>query len=167
MRSNFSPPTAFTPAAAFPSPPSRGLSRCRIPSPARSPSACPCRQRHGGIVDRQDFIARLETVRPPSWRAPSAAARKYQVMDTHIGEGAAHHHLVVAAAPLYIAVEIARRHAQLLQVATGRRIRLERPAGLMWSVVTESPNSASAGADNVGACPGCMLKPAKNGGSAM
>ena len=42
------------------------------------------------------------------------------------------------------------------------------PAGLMWSVVTESPKMPSARAPCTAATlPGCIVKSAKNGGSAM
>ena len=42
------------------------------------------------------------------------------------------------------------------------------PAGEMWSVVTESPNTPSARAPlTVGVAPGVMPKSWKNGGSAM
>ena len=46
---------------------------------------------------------------------------------------------------------------------------LIEPAGEMWSVVIESPNSAIARAPRtaVATAPGCIEKPSKNGGSAM
>jgi len=47
-------------------------------------------------------------------------------------------------------------------------VGLIEPAGLIWSVVTESPKMPSARAPRTaGIGVGCMEKPAKNGGSAM
>ena len=45
------------------------------------------------------------SVTPPSSRVPSALRRQHQVLDAHVGERAAHHHLVVAAARA-VAVEV-------------------------------------------------------------
>ncbi|MFD2272068.1 hypothetical protein ACFS07_15125 [Undibacterium arcticum] len=43
------------------------------------------------------------------------------------------------------------------------------PAGEMWSVVIESPNTPSARAATIPVAGGfgCIVKPSKNGGSAM
>ena len=47
-------------------------------------------------------------------------------------------------------------------------VGLIEPAGLMWSVVTESPKMPSARALRItGIAPSCILKSLKNGGSAM
>ena len=47
-------------------------------------------------------------------------------------------------------------------------VGLIEPAGLMWSVVTESPKMPRTRAPAMlPAVPGCMPKPSKNGGSAM
>ena len=50
----------------------------------------------------------------------------------------------------------------------GESVLIE-PAGEMWSVVIESPNSAMMRAPltEVGAGAGCCVKPSKNGGRAM
>ena len=58
-------------------------------------------------------------------------------------ERAAHHHLVVAA-PGAVRVELERRDAVLLEpLAGGRPRRRSSRPGEMWSVVTESPRTAS------------------------
>ncbi|MNI65855.1 hypothetical protein D3C73_1213790 [compost metagenome] len=47
-------------------------------------------------------------------------------------------------------------------------VSLMEPAGEMWSVVTESPNTPSARAPlTVGIAAGVMSKPSKKGGSAI
>src|SRR3546814_5502330 len=47
-------------------------------------------------------------------------------------------------------------------------LSLMEPAGEMWSVVTESPNTARACAPlTTGMAAGCIPKPSKKGGSAM
>ncbi|MNF74443.1 hypothetical protein D3C84_564740 [compost metagenome] len=51
-------------------------------------------------------------------------AAKHLVLDADVGEGAAHHHLVVAAA-CAIGVEVGRCHAEALQVEAGRRAGLD------------------------------------------
>ena len=55
------------------------------------------------------------SVTPPSTRVPSALRRQHQVLDAHVGERAAHHHLVVAAARA-VAVEVDDRDVVLEQV---------------------------------------------------
>ena len=52
--------------------------------------------------------------------------------------------------------------------APAGEVGLIEPAGLMWSVVTESPKMPRMRAPLMPAgLPGCMPNPAKNGGSAM
>src|SRR6185295_6543502 len=53
------------------------------------------------------------------------SAGQHQVLDAHVGEGAAHHHLVVAA-PRAVAVEVGDRDVVLLQVDARGRGRLDR-----------------------------------------
>ena len=65
-----------------------------------------------------------------------------RVAQPDVAERAAHHHLVVAAARA-VAVELERRDAVLLQPLAGRAPGGIDPAGEMWSVVTESPSTAS------------------------
>ncbi len=55
-----------------------------------------------------------------------------------------------------------------MQVVPGRRVRLDRPGGQMWSVVTESPKIASGRAPMMSQkLPGSMLNFSKYGGSWM
>jgi hypothetical protein len=61
------------------------------------------------------------------------------VLDADVGEGAAHHHLVVAA-PRAVGVEVGRAHLMLAQILPAGEVSLIEPAGEMWSVVIESPN---------------------------
>ena len=91
----------------------------------------------GGVVDGQ-LLAR----RAGAGEA-ALGARRQAVADADVGEGAAHHHLVVAAARA-VGVEVLRPHAVREQPAArpGCPAGME-PAGEMWSVVTESPSRAS------------------------
>ena len=107
----------------------RALRRCTSSPRRRSDIFSPRR------LEQRDaaFLARAVGLR-----------RQHQVLDAHVGERAAHHHLVVAAARA-VAVEVgdSTRRAR-----AGRRrpasVGLIEPAGLMWSVVTESPKMPSA-----------------------
>ena len=66
-----------------------------------------------------------------------------QIFQADVGERAAGHHAVVAAARAVL-VEIQRVHAVLHQIFPGRAVLLDRsPAGEMWSVVTLSPTMTS------------------------
>ena len=84
-------------------------------------------------------------------RDAALGAGRELVAQPHVGERAAHHHLVVAAARA-VRVEVARLDA-VLDRATARpgcRARM-LPAGEMWSVVTLSPSSASTRAPSMSA----------------
>jgi hypothetical protein len=54
--------------------------------------------------------------------------RNHQVLDAHVGEGAAHHHVVVAAARA-VAVEVGLLHAVLQQPLAGGRAGLDGAGG--------------------------------------
>jgi hypothetical protein len=69
-------------------------------------------------------------------------ARHHLVPDADVGEGAPHHDLVVAAAGA-VAVEVRLPHLVLQQVLAGGRRLADVAAGEMWSVVMESPSTAS------------------------
>ena len=73
---------------------------------------------HRRVVDRG-----LLAVRPE--RVAALDALEHLVADADVGEGAAHHHLVVAA-PRAVGVELADRHLPLLQVDARRVRRPER-----------------------------------------
>src|SRR5207244_8594374 len=75
---------------------------------------------HRGLVDRH-LLALVE-------RHAAFLAAEHQVLDAHVGEGAAHHHVVVAAARA-VAVEIRHRDVVLLQIDPGGRGRLDRAGG--------------------------------------
>ena len=100
-------------------------------------------QRHAlGLVGRRRVVdAHLLAIGQVAGHAALGAGREL-VAQPDVGEGAADHHLVVAAAGA-VAVEVLRRDAVLLQVAAGGESPLMEPAGEMWSVVTESPSTAS------------------------
>ena len=121
-----------------PSPPSRASEPCAVllaaeDDRAARPPACSASPRRRSTSARRD-----------GWWIVIAAfgAGHHQVLDAHVGERAAHHDLVVAAARA-VGVEVGDGDAVLLQVLAGRRGRLDAPAGLMWSVVIESPKMPS------------------------
>jgi hypothetical protein len=76
-------------------------------------------------------------------RPPSTPAQ-HQVLEADVGERAAHHDLVVAAArAVRVEVLAARRPWSVRYFAAGLSFAM-LPAGEMWSVVIESPSSASS-----------------------
>src|SRR5436190_2247424 len=77
---------------------------------------------HRRVVDRHPFAGRIVH------RHAAFDARHHQVLDAHVRERAAGHHLIVAAARA-VAVEVFDRHAALDQVLAGRRRRLDRAGG--------------------------------------
>ena len=70
---------------------------------------------HGGVVDRHCLAVR-------ALGEAAFDSGHHLVLDADIGEGAAHHHFVVAAARA-VGVEVARRHLALDQILAGRRRR--------------------------------------------
>ena len=73
---------------------------------------------HGRVVDRHLFARRVVD------GVAAFFAAQHQVLDADVGEGAAHHHVVVAAARA-VAVEVGRLHAATLQELAGRRAGLD------------------------------------------
>ena len=63
------------------------------------------------------------------------------VAQADVGEGAADHDFVIAAARA-VAVEVGGRDAVVGQVLAGGAVLLDGAGGEMWSVVTESPRTA-------------------------
>ena len=125
-------------AAPCPSRPSRATSPEPYSLPAR------IEQRHAlvAVAHRRVVDERLLAVGEVDVYGPSLLVDQ-PVAQPDVAERAAHHHLVVAAAgPVRVEVERARRRAP---GATRRRATTAaiEPAGLMWSVVTESPSTAS------------------------
>ncbi len=100
---------------------------------------------HGGVVD-----AHLLAVGQMAGD-PALGARGEQVAEADVGEGPAHHHLVVAAAGA-VGVELGARRRRA-RSGTRRRVSSGRidPAGEMWSVVTLSPSTASTRAPTTSA----------------
>src|SRR5438445_3166438 len=81
---------------------------------------------HRGVVDRQ-FLTVVRASREVK-RVAAFLAAEHQVLDTDIGEGAAHHHVVVAAARA-VGIEIGLGHAVALQELAGGRRRLDVAGG--------------------------------------
>ena len=73
---------------------------------------------HRGVVDRQLLVARVVD------GVAAFFAAEHQVLDADVGEGAAHHHVVVAAARA-VGVEVGGRHAARLQELAGGRTGLD------------------------------------------
>jgi hypothetical protein len=88
-------------------------------SPAKTTVGTPAAVFHRRVVDRHLLAAGL-VQRVAAFLARAVGrGRQHQVLDAHVGEGAAHHHLVVAAARA-VAVEVGLQHAVLEQVLAGR-----------------------------------------------
>ena len=99
-------------------------------------------------------------MKPPSERARAAE----QVAQADVGEGAAHHDLVVAA-PRAVGVEVRGLDAVLLEVASGRAVALDRPGRgdvVGGDRVAEQREHARAG--DVGDGAAGSARPSKNGG---
>ncbi len=73
---------------------------------------------HGRVVDRHDLALVA--------RHAALDARRHLVPDADVGEGAAHHHLVIAA-PAAIAVELVAADLMLHQILARRAVDLDRP----------------------------------------
>ena len=129
MRSKLLAITAFTPSSCVPLAAQSRESRCRIPRRRRRCVGTPSLLIvHRGVVDRH-LLARRLVQRDAAFDPRAVGPRRHhQVLDAHVGEGAAHHHLVVAAARA-VAVEVGDGHAVLLQVLAGGRRRLDRAGG--------------------------------------
>src|SRR5690606_26736659 len=69
---------------------------------------------HGGVVDRHRLAGGLEL-----GVATLVVTAHHLVLDADVGKGAAHHHLVIAAAGAVL-VEVLRLHAALGEVDAGR-----------------------------------------------
>ncbi len=82
---------------------------------------------HRRVVDRQ-LLAVRQVHRHTAFGQRRSVGGPQQVADADVGEGAAHHHLVVAAARAE-GVEVARRHPLLLQVEPGGPVALDRARG--------------------------------------
>src|SRR5471030_1551504 len=80
---------------------------------------------HRRVVDRQLFAARLVDGDAAFDRRTVGLGRDHAVLDTHVGEGAAHHDLVVAATRA-VGVEVGLQHAVGQQPFTGRAVFLDR-----------------------------------------
>src|SRR5699024_2572702 len=74
---------------------------------------------HGRVIDRHDFLV------GEVGGETAFGAFGNLVFDAHVGEVAAHHDFMVAAARA-VGVEVGRLNALVLQVAAGRGVRLDR-----------------------------------------
>ena len=83
---------------------------------------------HGGVVNEHFFLAGLEQRHAALFPGAGAVGRNHQVFDAHVGKGAAHHHIVVAA-PRAIAVEVGLLHALRLQPQPSGGAGLDGPSG--------------------------------------
>ena len=98
---------------------------------------------HGGVEDRRPLaVGQVDG-------EPALGARGQLVAQPHVGEGAAHHDLVVAPAGA-VGVEVLPGHP-VRRSGTRRPASVARmePAGEMWSVVTLSPSTASTRAPSM------------------
>ena len=80
---------------------------------------------HRGVVDRHLLAARLEEGQAAFLPRAIGLRGQHQVLDAHVGEGATHHDLVIAAARP-VAVEVCLLHAVGEQVLTCGRAFLDR-----------------------------------------
>ena len=114
---------------------------------------------HGRLVDgRLGAVGEVQ-------RDAALGARRQEVAQADVGEGAAHHHLVVAAAGA-VGVEVlgAPRRGRSGSARPAWSGPME-PAGEMWSVVTLSPSRASTRASTMSVTgAGVIVMPSKNGG---
>ena len=76
---------------------------------------------HGGVVDRHLFLRRVVD----RVAALAAIFAQHVVADADIGEGAAHHHLMIAAT-CAVLVEVGDADAVVGEIFAGRRSRLDR-----------------------------------------
>ena len=96
---------------------------------------------HRRIVDRICSPDGWCVVTPP---APGTISLRMRILG-----GAAHHHFVVAPARA-VGIKLCGTDLAFQQIFARRAFPLDRAAGEMWSVVTESRGSAAARADDIG-----------------
>src|SRR5438552_14371087 len=109
---------------------------------------------HGGVVNRHLLAFRLQDG-DSALDAPAIRLRRqHQILDAHVSEGAAHHHLVIATAAA-VAVEVWDADVVLEQIDARRRSGLDRSR---WADVIRShriaENAEDASATNRGGRPG-------------
>ena len=95
---------------------------------------------HRGIVDRHVLAGRIVD-RVAAFLDVAVRILVHEVLDADVGEGAAHHHFMVAA-PRAVLVEVGRRTPLSSRYLPAGEAALIEPAGEMWSVVILSPNRA-------------------------
>ncbi len=126
MRSKLLAITAFTPRSCVPF---AAQSRERAGAVLLSTEhhrGCAVRDvLHGRVVDEHLLAGRLEQRDTAFLARAVRSGRDHQVLDAHIGEGAAHHHFMIAAARP-VAVEVGLGHAVGGEPLAGRRIFLDR-----------------------------------------
>ncbi len=153
MRSKLCATTALTPSRCVP----LAAQSRELPVPYSGPGQDDQRRAlaaylHGRVENAHCLAAGLELGHA------AFHSRHHQVFDAHIGEGAARHDPVVAAARA-VAVEVHKIDAVLDQIFPGGEVFLMLPAGEMWSVVTLSPKMPRGRAPLISAMrPGCSAE---------
>src|SRR5262245_39269491 len=74
---------------------------------------------HGGVIDGQPLSAGLVDGEAALDARAIGLGRDHQILDAYVGEGAPHHHVVIAA-PGAVAVEVSLANTVVEQVAAGR-----------------------------------------------
>ena len=123
MRSKLWAMTARTPSRAVPLAAQSRL----LPVPYSRPASTIERHALAGVLHGRLVNGGLGALGQVQ-RDPALGARCQAVAQPHVGEGAAHHHLVVAA-PRSVGVEVLSRHTVLGEVAPGRRGRADGAGG--------------------------------------
>ena len=161
MRSKLSAMTACTPSSSVPLAAQSRDEPEPYSLPAMTSSGTPPLVLHRRVVDRRHLAVGQQ-------RRPAAlGAGRELVAQADVGERAAHHHLVVAAARA-VGVEVRGLDAVRDQVLPGRAVGRIDPAGEMWSVVTLSPSTREhARALDVGRRRRLVRDASKNGGLRM
>ena len=123
MRSKLSAMTAFTPSSSVPLAAQSRDEPVPYSLPATITSGTPSLWYFdGGVVDRH-----LRAVGHVPGDA-ALGARRHLVLEPDVGEGAAHHHLVIAAARA-VGVEVDGADAVADEIAAGRALLLDRAGG--------------------------------------
>ena len=150
MRSKLSAITARTPSSLVPFAAQSRDEPLPYSTPAKTTSGTPSALIfHRRVVDRHRLaVGKMFGV--AAFRNIAVVVLQHEVLDADIGEGAAHHHFMIAA-PRAVLVEIACVDLARCRYLPAGEAALIEPAGEIWSVVILSPNRARMRAiDNIG-----------------